>query len=104
MNFSSLPSNFSTDITTPWEFVRSVLLWIWGILTTDFIHYGNLSFSIFDVFVGFTILAILLRLVFMRMHLASAVGNLREIRNNHGPVEDDNGWSWYERHTYPVKK
>lgn len=81
MNFSTLPSNFSTDITTPWEFVRSVLLWFWEILTTDFIHYGNLSFSIFDVFFGFTILAIILRLVYMRMHLASAVGSVRDMKS-----------------------
>lgn len=63
----------TVDITSSFEFVRTVLINAYGFFTDDFLKFGTLQFSIADVLIGFLLLGILLRLIYSRMHLASGV-------------------------------
>lgn len=63
----------TVDITTSFEFVRTLLLNAYGVFTDDFLKFGTLQFSIADVLIGFLLLGILLRLIYSRMHLATSV-------------------------------
>lgn len=77
MSFPNGPALPVIDMSSAWEFVRTLLIWVWNLFTTDFISYGTLRISVFDVFFGFMVVGILFRLIFSRVHIASAFGTVR---------------------------
>ena len=90
MTLNPIP-NFTVNITDVWSFVRSVVLWAWGVLSADVVRFGTINFSPADILLGFTLLGIFLRLVFARMHLGTALSasRARERSEKRGSKKSD---------------